>query len=102
MFPPRKIVRNIKYGVVKGSGAAAGNFRPEHHSFCATSGRFFYGSNAKYKSYELPASIVKQDGWLFCRSCKEPIVELQEGEKSAKKIGKRIEKFRVHEKKCKK
>ena len=45
----------IKYGVVKGSGAASGDFRPEHHAFDATSGRFFYGSDAEYKSYELPA-----------------------------------------------
>ena len=77
-------------------------YRPEHHAFDATSGRFFYGSDAKYKSYELPASITRQDGWLFCRSCREPIVELPEEENSAKKIGKRIQKFRVHEKKCKK
>ncbi len=91
----------IKIGKVKGTGAAAGNLRPEQHTWNATTGKTFIGSDARYWKFVLPNSMLRDEsGNLICsRKCGNTVEYSNQW--SFQKQEKALDRHKKHEEKCK-
>ena len=83
------------------SGGCEGYFRPQEHAFNKSTGKYFYGSDARL------AKIVYQngaivDGMLTCQKCRKFSIAISDNVEvmSLHAQAHRVERFRKHELSC--
>ena len=89
----------IKIGAIS-SGSYKNVWRPEQHTYNSTTGKLFFGSDARLHEIRIPSTTPFNSESIFCRKCHSHPIIYSDNLSLAEKA-RSIEKMRTHEKKCK-